>query len=102
LTDSRRTWENVAAVKRERRVSEQRGASVLEYTILVALVALVVVGAMTALGRQINTRLPDGVAPSTSTPPATTIPCPSTTTTPPGPTTTTAPGATTTTAPPGC
>ena len=61
----------------------------LEYTILVALVVLVVVGAMTALGRQINSTLPKGVPQSTSTlpPPTTTNPCP-TTTTSPGPTTT--------------
>jgi hypothetical protein len=69
---------------------------VLEYTILVSLVVLMVVGAMTALGRQIDNTLPEGV------PAATTATLVTTTSCPPG-TTTTVPGTTTTTAPPtGC
>jgi Flp pilus assembly pilin Flp len=83
--------ENRAAVKREKR---ERGASVLEYTILVALVVLVVVGAMTALGRQINDKLPEGAPPSTTAASSSTTMC-ATTTTAPG-STTTAPGSTTT------
>jgi Flp pilus assembly pilin Flp len=78
-------------------VNKERGASVLEYTILVSLVVLVVVGAMTALGRQINHKLPEGAA----TPPTTAV---VSTTCPPAPTTTTttAPGSTTTAKPTGC
>jgi len=79
-------------------VEKERGASVLEYTILVALVVLVVVGAMTALGRQINQKLPEGVpGPSTTAVVAPTTTCPPTTTSsvPPG-------GTTTTTSPKGC
>lgn len=72
------------------------GASVLEYTILVSLVVLVVVGAMTALGRQINHKLPEGVA---ATPTTVVV----TTTCPAAPTTTATPTSTTsTTAPSGC
>src|SRR6267378_974383 len=68
-------------------VKRERGASVLEYTILVTLVVLMVVGAMTALGRQINRTLPQGApGASTSVTPATTTSCPpsSTTTAPQG------------------
>ena len=75
----------------------ERGASVLEYTILVSLVVLMVVGAMTALGRQIDSTLPEAVPPAPTATLATTTSCP------PG-TTTTAPPATTstTTQPTGC
>jgi Flp pilus assembly pilin Flp len=81
-------------------VKKEWGASVLEYTILVSLVVLMVVGAMTALGRQIDRTLPQGAPGATTTVmPATTTTCPSTPTT-----TTTAPAdpTTTTTAPSGC
>ena len=72
------------------------GASVLEYTILVTLVVLVVVGAMTALGRQIKDTLPEGgvSGPTTTVILATSTTCP--------PTTTTTAPTTTTTAPNGC
>ena len=72
----------------------------LEYTILVTLVVLMVVGAMTALGRQIDHTLPQGApgATTTVTPATSTTSCPTTPTT-----TTTLPGSTTTTTPPsGC
>ena len=68
----------------------------LEYTILVSLVVLMVVGAMTALGRQIDHTLPEGVAATTATL-ATTTSCPSATTT-----TTAPPSTTSTTTPTGC
>ena len=70
----------------------------LEYTILVSLVVLMVVGAMTALGRQIDNTLPEGVPAPTTAEFATTTTCP------PGTTTTTGPSATTstTTQPTGC
>jgi Flp pilus assembly pilin Flp len=79
-------------------VNKERGASVLEYTILVSLVVLVVVGAMTALGRQINHKLPEGAAtaPTTAVVSTTCPPAPTTSTT------TTAPGSTTTAKPTGC
>jgi Flp pilus assembly pilin Flp len=77
----------------------ERGASVLEYTILVSLVVLMVVGAMTALGRQIDRTLPEGMPAATTAAQATTTSCPSATTT----TTNPPPGTTTTTTPPtGC
>jgi hypothetical protein len=70
---------------------------VLEYTILVSLVVLMVVGAMTALGRQIDHTLPEGVpAPTTSAMPTTT--CPPVTTT----TALSVSASTTTTLPNGC
>jgi Flp pilus assembly pilin Flp len=81
-------------------VKKEWGASVLEYTILVSLIVLMVVGAMTALGRQINRTLPQGAPGATTTVmPATTTTCPATPAT-----TSTLPGATTTTttAPTGC
>jgi hypothetical protein len=65
----------------------------LEYTILLSLVALVVVGAMTALGRQINNTLPEGVPTEATAPP----PPPVTTTSSSSTTSTTS--TTTTTAP---
>jgi hypothetical protein len=72
-------------------VKSEWGASVLEYTILVSLVVLMVVGAMTALGRQIDHTLPEGMpGPSTTVTVVTTTTCPSpTTTTTPTPTTST-------------
>lgn len=90
-------------MKEPEEVRKELGASVLEYTILIALVVLVVVGAMTALGRQINSTLPDGVPqPSTSFPlPTTTVPCP-TTTTSSTTTSTTSTTPTTPPTPPGC
>ena len=79
-------------------MNKEWGASVLEYTILVSLVVLMVVGAMTALGSQINRNLPEGVPGPTTTvvAPVTSTTCPT-----PGPTTT-VPGATTTTMPSAC
>ena len=63
----------------------------MEYTILVSLVLLMVVGAMTALGGQINRTLPEGAAtattavslvtPTTCPPPTSTTAAPVTTTT---------------------
>ena len=79
-------------------VKEEWGASVLEYTILVSLVVLMVVGAMTALGRQIDSTLPEGAVNGT----ATTVTLVTPTTCPPTGSTTTVPGVTTTTAPTGC
>jgi hypothetical protein len=70
---------------------------VLEYTILVSLVVLMVVGAMTALGRQIDSTLPEGVPAPTIATLATTTSCPSATTTTAPPDTTS-----TTTQPTGC
>ena len=80
-------------------MKKEWGASVLEYTILVSLVVLVVVGAMTALGRQINHTLPEGgvAGPTTTIILATTTTCP-----PPTTTTIPSPGTTTTTALNGC
>ena len=76
----------------------ERGASVLEYTILVSLVVLMVVGAMTALGRQIDNTLPEGVPSGTTATLVTTTTCPPVSTT-----STVAPTTTSTTAPPtGC
>jgi pilus assembly protein Flp/PilA len=40
-----------------RALSEDRGASVVEYALLVALIALVVVGALTMLGTSTSTKL---------------------------------------------
>jgi len=80
-------------------VKKEWGASVLEYTILVSLIVLMVVGAMTALGRQIDRTLPQGAAGATTTVvPATTTTCPAPTTT----TTTATSPTTSTTAPAGC
>jgi Flp pilus assembly pilin Flp len=78
-------------------VKKEWGASVLEYTILVSLVVLVVVGAMTALGRQINHTLPEGgvSGPTTTVILATTTTCPPTSTT-------TSSTSSTTTPPNGC
>ena len=74
-------------------MDKEWGASVLEYTILISLVVLVVVGAMTALGSQINRTLPKGVpSPSTTITLVTPTTCPpptSTTVSPPDPSTTT-------------
>ena len=70
----------------------------LEYTILVSLVVLMVVGAMTALGRQIDNTLPEGVPAATTAQGATTTSCPPPTTTTTGPSATT----TTTAQPTGC
>jgi Flp pilus assembly pilin Flp len=71
---------------------------VLEYTILVSLVVLMVVGAMTALGRQIDNTLPEGVPAATTAQFATTTSCP-----PGSPTASTTSSTTTTTAQPtGC
>ena len=79
-------------------MKKEWGASVLEYTILVSLIVLMVVGAMTALGRQIDHTLPRG-APGA----ATTLTPATSTTCPPTATSTTAPGSTSTTTPPaGC
>ena len=47
----------------------------LEYTILVALIALVVVGAMTALGGGVKQSLPEGVGPTTTLAGVTTTSC---------------------------
>ena len=69
----------------------------LEYTILVSLVVLMVVGAMTALGRQIDNTLPEGVPAATTAQGATTTSCPPPTTSTAVPTTTS-----TTTQPTGC
>ena len=69
----------------------------LEYTILVSLVVLMVVGAMTALGRQIDNTLPEGVPAPTTAALGTTTSCPSASTT-----TTEPPATTTTTLPAGC
>jgi Flp pilus assembly pilin Flp len=80
-------------------VKKEWGASVLEYTILVSLVVLVVVGAMTALGGQINRTLPDAAVatPTTTVTLVTTTTCPPTSTST-APTTST----TSTTTPTGC
>jgi hypothetical protein len=74
-------------------VKSEWGASALEYTILVSLVVLMVVGAMTALGRQIDHTLPEGMpSPSTTVVvTSTTCPSPTSTTTPTSTTSTTAP-----------
>ena len=69
----------------------------LEYTILVSLVVLMVVGAMTALGRQIDNTLPEGVPSGTTARSVTTTTCP-----PPTASTTSTGTTTTTTAPTGC
>jgi len=71
---------------------------VLEYTILVSLVVLMVVGAMTALGRQIDNTLPEGVPAATTATLVTTTSCP-----PGNPTSSTTSSTTSTTAQPtGC
>ena len=79
-------------------VKEEWGASVLEYTILVSLVVLMVVGAMTALGRQIDSTLPEGAVNGT----ATTVNVETSTTCAPTTTSIVPPTSTSSTTPTGC
>ena len=50
------------------RLRDEHGASLIEYALLLACVAMVAVGAVTFLGERVNGQLEVDIAPSSATP----------------------------------
>lgn len=49
-------WSNIVAPYIRARITNERGASLVEYALLVALIAVVCIGAVTFLGRAADTK----------------------------------------------